>query len=120
LKTAEKKLRSAAQDPVPIMKPRMATMMAMVSQEPTARTAPTALCSAFQRPSRQRCHIRKYTMTRPTSLMNTSHSMNQAQKKTRMRLPMPKGAMRAAVSQIPTPVRAPKVVVMMNRTKVIL
>ena len=53
-------------------------------------------------------------MIRPTSEMNTNHSVNHPQKNTRNKLPMAKGATSEVVSQMPTPVNAPTVVVMIN------
>ncbi len=53
---------------------------------------------------------------RQTSVMNTSHSTNHAQKKTRMRLAMEEGFTSDTDSQMPTPVSAPTVVVMRKAT----
>ena len=49
-----------------------------------------------------------------TSRQNTIHSTNQAAKKTRMRLPMAAGFTSDVANQIPTPVSAPTLVVMMK------
>jgi len=59
-------------------------------------------------------------MMKTTSRKKTTHSENQAQKKTRIRLPMASGLTRAVVNQMPTPVIAPSEVVMTKKTKVIL
>ncbi len=58
-------------------------------------------------------------MIKTTSRKKITHSENQAQKKTRIRVPMASGLTRAVVNQMPTPVMAPNEVVITKKTKVI-
>jgi len=55
-------------------------------------------------------------MMHTTSATKTSHSVNHAQKKTRIRLPMAYGLTSDVLSQMPTPVSAPNVVVTTKQT----
>ncbi len=100
--------------PVSIMNPRMATITAMVNQEATLIATPIHTRTCLR--ASQRCQVRKKKRISPTSVTNTIHSVNQAQKKTRMRLPIAAGLISEAHSQMPTPVSAPSVVVMMKHT----
>ncbi len=91
-------------------------MTAMVSHDATARATPrprwVRLCARAQAVRQDRVYAR----ISATSITKTIHSVNHAQKKTRISEPIAAGFTRLVDSQIPTPVSAPRLVVTMKPT----
>ncbi len=115
LNKPESSVRLVIQLPGSIIKPRMATIIAMVIHEKAARKMPKRKCfSLASGDLLADCQLKKYAMIRLTSVTNTIHSVNQPQKNTRIKLPMAAGFIKDAENQIPTPVNAPTVVVIIT------